>query len=217
MKEQDIFIRNLKNLMNKYKLNQAELADKLDVTKPSISLVLSGKQFVSTKMLLKICDVFGVTIQQMFTPDPRQFPVKQDIEDSNKDAIIEFQQSQIEQSENENSQLKAERVQLEEDNLRLEEEIEKLRKEISRYDFMQDDVNVTVEADKVSHPTHYNIHKHECIDEMIAVFGYGAVKTFCKLNVWKYRYRTSAKGGEEDLRKADEYMDILLGLGNRGE
>ena len=67
---------------------------------------------------------------------------------------------------------------------------------------------------EVHHPSHYQIHKHECIDEMIAVFGIEDTKTFCKLNVWKYRYRASAKNGDMDEKKADEYMDILMELQN---
>lgn len=65
---------------------------------------------------------------------------------------------------------------------------------------------------EVHHPSHYQLHKHECIEEMIAVFGIEDTKTFCKLNVWKYRYRHTGKNGEKDLHKADEYMDILMKL-----
>lgn len=67
------------------------------------------------------------------------------------------------------------------------------------------------EADKVNHPAHYQ-GKHECIDEMIALFGVEAVKGFCKCNVHKYRYRAEAKGGQEDLDKANWYMDKLMEL-----
>lgn len=68
---------------------------------------------------------------------------------------------------------------------------------------------------EVHHPSHYQLHKHECIEEMIAVFGIEDTKTFCKLNVWKYRYRHTGKNGEKDLHKADEYMDILMNLEKR--
>lgn len=63
----------------------------------------------------------------------------------------------------------------------------------------------------VDHPSHYQ-GKHECIDEMIAMFGVEAVKAFCKCNVYKYRYRADKKNGEEDLAKADWYMDKLMEL-----
>ena len=63
----------------------------------------------------------------------------------------------------------------------------------------------------VNHPAHYQ-GKHECIDEMIALFGVEAVKAFCKCNVYKYRYRAAEKNGQEDLDKADWYMDKLMEL-----
>lgn len=70
-----------------------------------------------------------------------------------------------------------------------------------------------MENDAIKHPTHYTNRKHECWDEMAAVFGKEAVITFCKLNVWKYRYRAGSKGSrEEDLAKADRYMDKMISL-----
>lgn len=69
--------------------------------------------------------------------------------------------------------------------------------------------NETKEA--VNHPAHYQ-GKHECIDEMIALFGVEAVAHFCMCNVYKYRYRASQKNGAEDIKKADWYMDYLMKL-----
>lgn len=63
----------------------------------------------------------------------------------------------------------------------------------------------------VNHPAHYQ-GKHECIDEMIALFGVEAVKHFCMCNVYKYRFRAANKNGQEDLDKADWYMDKLMEL-----
>lgn len=68
-------------------------------------------------------------------------------------------------------------------------------------------------ADAVNHPEHYKRYKHECIDEMIALFGVDAVKAFCRCNAYKYRYRAGAKGdAAEDLKKAEWYMDKLMEL-----
>ena len=75
---------------------------------------------------------------------------------------------------------------------------------------------ITEVKENVNHPAHYQLGKHECIDEMIALFGVEWVKIWCKLNVYKYRYRWSAKNGQEDLDKADWYMDKLMEL-NRKE
>ena len=61
--------------------------------------------------------------------------------------------------------------------------------------------------DPVNHPSHYTNGGMECIDEMILVFGKAAVMNFCLCNVWKYRKRALHKNGQEDLDKADWYMN----------
>lgn len=70
----------------------------------------------------------------------------------------------------------------------------------------------TQEAQKemVNHPSHYNTTKYECIDEMIALFGFDDVEAFCKCNVYKYRYRASNKNGDEDIKKSEWYMSKLI-------
>ena len=61
--------------------------------------------------------------------------------------------------------------------------------------------------DVVNHPKHYcREGAMESIDEMLLIFGAEAVKGFCLCNAWKYRYRASAKNGDEDLRKSDWYI-----------
>ena len=73
------------------------------------------------------------------------------------------------------------------------------------------------DQDVVNHPSHYNRgDSMECIEEMIAVFGVEAVKNFCLLNVWKYRYRAGDKNGQEDLKKSDWYMKKFVELTGRG-
>lgn len=66
-------------------------------------------------------------------------------------------------------------------------------------------------VEAVNHPAHYQ-GKHECIDEMIALFGVEAVKGFCACNVYKYRYRADRKNGAEDIAKAEWYMTKLMEL-----
>lgn len=61
-------------------------------------------------------------------------------------------------------------------------------------------------GDKVSHPAHYTNGGMECLDEMIMLFGKEVVAHFCLCNVWKYRYRALAKGGQEDIDKSHFYM-----------
>lgn len=67
--------------------------------------------------------------------------------------------------------------------------------------------DIMSDYDNVNKPKHYNREgAMECINEMEMIFGREAVKTFCKLNAWKYRYRAADKNGEEDLRKSDWYL-----------
>lgn len=58
----------------------------------------------------------------------------------------------------------------------------------------------------VDHPAHYNQGSIECIDAMIAAFGKDAVAEFCRCNAFKYIWRSSHKGKEEeDIEKAIWY------------
>lgn len=56
-------------------------------------------------------------------------------------------------------------------------------------------------TNNVNHPAHYQ-GKNECIDVMIALFGVEAVKGFCACNAYKYRFRSQAKNGDEDIKKS---------------
>lgn len=61
--------------------------------------------------------------------------------------------------------------------------------------------------DIVNHPEHYcREGAMECIDEMVLLFGKEVVKHFCLCNVYKYRYRSNAKNGEEDIKKSNWYI-----------
>lgn len=69
--------------------------------------------------------------------------------------------------------------------------------------------------DVIKHPNHYcREGAMECIDEMVLLFGKDVVKHFCLCNIWKYRYRSNHKNGEEDIRKSDQYVRIYKELCN---
>ena len=85
----------------------------------------------------------------------------------------------------------------------------------------QDKVETEVtNVDLINHPPHYN-HGMESIKEMELIFGKEAVLHFCALNAWKYRKRAMYKGGEEDMKKADWYIDyydrLMKGRAHDGE
>ena len=65
----------------------------------------------------------------------------------------------------------------------------------------------------VNHPKHYQ-GKHECIEIMRAMFGDEAVKSFCRCNSFKYRFRADAKNKAEDIAKAEWYEDYLIKMEN---
>ena len=71
------------------------------------------------------------------------------------------------------------------------------------------------------HPTHYQSYnteiKIECIDAMRAAFGDEATATFCKLNAFKYVWRSSSKGLNTDIKKAIWYLNKFLELGGNSK
>lgn len=72
---------------------------------------------------------------------------------------------------------------------------------------MVEQVKKKAKGDPVNHPAHYEREgAMECIDEMLLIFGKDAVMNFCLCNAWKYRYRASAKNGDEDYSKSDWYL-----------
>lgn len=63
-----------------------------------------------------------------------------------------------------------------------------------------------MKREAVNHPEHYNQGAYECIEVMCDVFGVEAVKVFCRLNAFKYVWRSESKNGREDLKKALWYL-----------
>lgn len=63
----------------------------------------------------------------------------------------------------------------------------------------------------IDHPSYYQ-GKRECIELMRVHYGIEAVKSFCRLNAFKYRYRASRKNGEEDIKKAEWYEEYLFDI-----
>ena len=65
----------------------------------------------------------------------------------------------------------------------------------------------------VNHPDHYNQGSMEAIDAMIGAYGKQAVKTFCKINAFKYLWRLGHKDAEEqEVGKIKWYLDKYIEL-----
>lgn len=69
--------------------------------------------------------------------------------------------------------------------------------------FMNDD-------DPVNKPPHYQ-GKYECIDVIEDRLNITAYQGYLEGNVWKYLYRYRNKNGVTDLRKAQWYLERLIG------
>lgn len=65
--------------------------------------------------------------------------------------------------------------------------------------------------DLVNRPAHYNAHGGlECIEAIQAMLGDNGFLAYCQGNVLKYCWRWEHKGKEQDLRKADWYLQRML-------
>ena len=70
--------------------------------------------------------------------------------------------------------------------------------------------------DHVNNPSHYQSYIKDgidCITAMQHAFGIEATAIFCKLNAFKYIFRSSSKGGNTDIQKAQWYLNKYLELG----
>lgn len=73
-------------------------------------------------------------------------------------------------------------------------------------------VEITNYDDMVNHPGHYTHGGIECIDAMKAAFGSDELKVYCKIAAFKYLWRADHKGGLQDIRKANWYLNKYLEL-----
>jgi hypothetical protein len=65
-------------------------------------------------------------------------------------------------------------------------------------------------TDPVNHPPHYNAGDIECIDAIHAALGREGFIAYCQGNAIKYLWRHEHKGGVEDWRKADWYINRAI-------
>ena len=75
---------------------------------------------------------------------------------------------------------------------------------------MKQSDNIELE-DMVNHPRHYNESGIECIDALEAMLGDG-FEAYLQGNIAKYLWRYKYKNGVEDLKKAQWYLNKLIGV-----
>ena len=71
--------------------------------------------------------------------------------------------------------------------------------------------------DVVERPQHYASTSIECIDAMRETQGDEAVKAFCVCNAFKYLWRHNSKNGDEDIKKANWYLNKAVELMEGGQ
>lgn len=106
---------------------------------------------------------------------------------------------------------------------RKESTCERFKKERERFDMVDSwayaekvSKELDKEKDNVNHPSHYaDGCSLECIDVMEAVFGPEVVFDYAIVNAFKYLWRYKNKNGQEDIRKAEWYLDKAHELDNK--
>ena len=66
-------------------------------------------------------------------------------------------------------------------------------------------------TDKVNSPAHYTSGGIECIDYIRSVLSKEEYEGYLRGNITKYLHRYKQKNGAEDLRKAQVYLEWLIG------
>ena len=77
------------------------------------------------------------------------------------------------------------------------------------------------DEDMVNNPSHYQSLESnlniDCITAMQAAFGKYETAVFCKLNAFKYLWRATSKGGNQDIDKALWYLEKYRMLGGEDQ
>ena len=78
---------------------------------------------------------------------------------------------------------------------------------------------IFADFDVVNRPAHYTKTSIECIDAMRETQGDEAVKAFCVCNAFKYLWRHNRKNGDEDIKKANWYLNKAVEImeGEKGD
>ena len=65
----EIFGKNVKNLRENNKLSQEKLAEKIEISKNTISDIENGKKFIHAKTLVKLSKALNVEVYELFKPE----------------------------------------------------------------------------------------------------------------------------------------------------
>lgn len=68
-------------------------------------------------------------------------------------------------------------------------------------------------SDTINHPDHYTQGGIECINAIRSSMPRDAFMGYCQGNILKYLWRHRIKGGLEDLKKAERYLQWMITAG----
>lgn len=74
------------------------------------------------------------------------------------------------------------------------------------------EIEAKEKEDVVNKPKHYNQSGVECIEAIEAALSPEELRGYFKGNILKYTWREQYKNKDEDLRKANWYLQRLIGL-----
>jgi hypothetical protein len=67
-------------------------------------------------------------------------------------------------------------------------------------------------SEDINSPERYKRNGIECIDAMLAIYTKEEVIAFCKLNAFKYLWRSNMKEPSKSIQKANWYLNKIVEL-----
>lgn len=75
-----------------------------------------------------------------------------------------------------------------------------------------DTVLIEQSKEDINSPDRYKRNGIECIDAMLAIYTKEEVIAFCKLNAFKYLWRSNMKEPSKSIQKANWYLNKIIEL-----
>ena len=121
----------MKNYMVENKLSNGKMAKKMGVGTSTVGNVLASVYEPGMDFVKKVSSVTGLSIVQLFSPDPKQFggAVEGDVQDGNAVAMMELMKKQMIELKEENEAILKHRNMVTDHNVGLRQENTKLREE----------------------------------------------------------------------------------------
>jgi len=74
--------------------------------------------------------------------------------------------------------------------------------------------HIEQDEDDAINPSHYTAGEVECFDAIASALNHDELRGYLKGQVIKYTWREGHKNGDEDLKKAQWYIEHLIAMGD---